>query len=689
MDFSDQLILAYLEEDNIQRAFFRIRPLLRKAGPLTPPQIAEFPDNGFLRIVPDRNEQHTFKDRMRSLGSLCVLNMLGIPQEANKIRTNKNYAPERGESNRFIIYSDAVQPIPANEFYEVVAEGSVKDAATPFVYTRVGGHIHGPVDRATGEDAQNAGQLAPDSPGLFAVTLPDETEKLFYWPSVTEPEKKPEEPQEMKEQPSAEGEPMTALEKIQQMDEKLTASINRLDAPSSMPPAPVVEIGKKLTGTPLYQPSVRRTAQQRPHNMLMETVENQRFAGRYEAPGAQVSSGADLKNIANPVDAFKAALNNVWRAPETQQQTVTAFLSMPGSREIVARHISAGRQDLTLAAMHAQLQDLEAERLMTLMQLDNLKKNAAEARDEALKEATAQQRTELDALKKETERIRAALEKLKAERDTLLDDRDKVLEKMEEMSAADDVIRLAPGKGENADVQTAVSRVAACLKAKGFEGTQEDAAALLIAYALADEQTVGLAAPTEADALDAAQAFSHALGASAAWHDWKKENVYVYAGGDAPAFLLDTVADKQEDAPYVTLLAAGFEDVSAAACGFVSLKPSGELPTALPSCPPVAAMQLKDALTGMQTELSQDAVRLLKNIRAFFEKKGRPLSIRRYAMMHRFAAIAQNLMDSGIAGALDEAVLTYALPALSEGKQEFAMLCASLPRTLERLNANA
>ena len=688
MDLSDQLVLAYLEEDNIQRAFFRIRPLLRKAGALTAQQIAEFPDDGFLRIVPDRNEQHTFKDRMRSLGNLCVLNMLHIPQEANKIRTNKNYAPERGESNRFIVYSDAVQSIPANEFYEVIAQGSEKDAATPFVYTRVGGNIHGPVDRATGEDAPNAGQLAPDSPGLIAVTLPNEIEKLFYWPNIAEPEKAAEAPEEKKEQPAQEGEQMTALEKIQQMDEKLTASTNRLDAPSSMPPALPVENVKKLTGTPLYQSAARRMPQQRPHNMLMETVESQRFAGRYEAPGAQVTNGAELKNVANPVDAFKTALNNVWRAPETQQQTVTAFLSMPGSREIVARHISAGRQDLTLAAMHAQLQDLEAERLMTLMQLDNLKKNTAEAREEAIKTATAQQHSELDALKKETERTRAALEQLKAEREKLLDDRDKVLDEMEEMSAADDVIRLAPEKGENVDAKTLVTRVADCLKAKGFVGAQEDAAALLIAYALADDQAVGIAAPTEEDALDAAQAFSYALGASAAWHDWKKENVYVYAGGDAPAFLLDTVEMKQENAPYVTLLAARYEDASAS-CGYVSLKPSGELPTAMPHCQPIQAARLKDELIAMQTELPQDAEQFLKNIRAFFEKKGQPMSIRRYAMMVRFAAIAQNLMNSGVAGALDEAVLTYALPILSEGKQEFAALCASLPRTLGRLNAHA
>ena len=96
MDFSGKIVLSFIEEDNVQRAYFRIRPLLTGEGALTKQDIDALPDDGYLRIVPDKNEQHTFKDRMRSLGYLCVLDLKNIPPETIKIRNNKNYAPARG-----------------------------------------------------------------------------------------------------------------------------------------------------------------------------------------------------------------------------------------------------------------------------------------------------------------------------------------------------------------------------------------------------------------------------------------------------------------------------------------------------------------------------------------------------------------------------------------------------------------
>ena len=146
MDFTGRIVLSYVEEDNIQRAYFRIRPLLTAEGAVPQADIDALPDEGYLRIVPDKNEQHTFKERMRELAPLCVLDLLNLPADAVKIRTNKNYAPQRGENNQFIVYSDAVQAIPQQLFYEVIsAEISDKEkishAATPLCYLRSGGRI--------------------------------------------------------------------------------------------------------------------------------------------------------------------------------------------------------------------------------------------------------------------------------------------------------------------------------------------------------------------------------------------------------------------------------------------------------------------------------------------------------------------------------------------------------------------
>ena len=73
MDFSGRILLSYLEEDNIQRAYFRVRPLLTQDGAVTQAEIDTLPDEGYLRVVPDKNEQHSFKDRMRELGMITVV----------------------------------------------------------------------------------------------------------------------------------------------------------------------------------------------------------------------------------------------------------------------------------------------------------------------------------------------------------------------------------------------------------------------------------------------------------------------------------------------------------------------------------------------------------------------------------------------------------------------------------------
>ena len=135
MDLNGQLILAYLQEDDTRRVLFRVRPLMTEHGVFPPEEVEEFGNEGFLRIAPDRLEQHTFKERMRSLGSLCLIDLLEADSGLGKVRSNKNYAPDRNEPNRYIIYSDAVTSLPEGLLYEVVSEDK-SAGALGSVYTR-------------------------------------------------------------------------------------------------------------------------------------------------------------------------------------------------------------------------------------------------------------------------------------------------------------------------------------------------------------------------------------------------------------------------------------------------------------------------------------------------------------------------------------------------------------------------
>ncbi|NLE19688.1 MAG: hypothetical protein GX623_02615 [Clostridiales bacterium] len=189
MDLSGQVVLAYLEEDDARHVLFRVRPLLTTTGGVSPEDLEAFEQDGFLRIAPDKQEQHSFKDRMRSLGTLCLINLANAPSSMGKVRPNKNYAPHRGETNRYIVYSDAVQALPEGLLYEVVS-GDKAASLTPQYYLRSGGRISGPY--ALGDEpGEGAHSLPPDCDRLFLVEMPDKSSRMFYWPQPAQPDPAP------------------------------------------------------------------------------------------------------------------------------------------------------------------------------------------------------------------------------------------------------------------------------------------------------------------------------------------------------------------------------------------------------------------------------------------------------------------------------------------------------------------
>ena len=106
------MTLAWLEEDDPSRGFFRVRPAaVISAEPEAYVHGGEYGEEGFLRVVPDKNEMSTFKLRMRTLGRLCLIDLRAHPRENDKIRQNKNYALG-ADHNPFMIYSDVIRRLP-------------------------------------------------------------------------------------------------------------------------------------------------------------------------------------------------------------------------------------------------------------------------------------------------------------------------------------------------------------------------------------------------------------------------------------------------------------------------------------------------------------------------------------------------------------------------------------------------
>ena len=182
MSIDNQLLFCYLEEDNIQQAYFRVRPLLTPEADIREEAMNQFPAEGCLRIVPDRNEQHTFKSRMRELGAYCLVDLANLPADATKIRTNKNFRPDKGEPNQFILYSDTVRSLPEHSFYEVVSApaddfaAAAEKAITPLFYLRADDVLYGPVRKTSPEKPEKSGELAGM---LFTLPCPDGAERTI------------------------------------------------------------------------------------------------------------------------------------------------------------------------------------------------------------------------------------------------------------------------------------------------------------------------------------------------------------------------------------------------------------------------------------------------------------------------------------------------------------------------------
>lgn len=446
MDVTKKVLLAYLEEDNEQKVFFRLLPLLDQDGSIREESIALWPAEGGLRIVPDRNEQFHFKDRMRTLGSFCLVDLTPFLPEANKIRTNKNFNPERGEVNQYIIYSDTIKALPEDLVYEVI-EGDPSDLsaalsqlATPQGYLKAADAIYGPLAKNATELGSPSSEL--DKARLFTQACPDGKDRTFFWPlaapaiETTETEPAVDETKAGSTVQEAEesleiGKPLAILDEsktfedhLKDIAQPLSTHANLLNTPKT-PDTVTNEPAPQLTGTPLYRSSSSKPAATRVHNPLHEVVESQWKAAKYEAPSAQLKQGASLRHVENPVDVCREALQSAWSNESAQDQVLDCILALPGmSRRIEKALLKAAGDHPLQEAVKLEMQSLEAERLALLVQLDKAKEDVIAYRENALAQITKVNKDRLTDAEKAVSDVENHLKNLKAELNALKDQRD-------------------------------------------------------------------------------------------------------------------------------------------------------------------------------------------------------------------------------------------------------------------------
>ena len=416
MSLPGKLCVGILEEDNPLRSYFRFKPLLvDDNGRYVPYEDGQrYPQEGCIRIVPDKNESYHFKARMRQIGLFCIVDLRQHPGESDKIRPNKNFRPEGEEINANIIYSDVVRAPAEATVFEILsseaAEKPLPPPHTPAVLLRESEGIS-PAKRVWKAipDADDIGYLA-DTEEICAL----EDMQVFDLPGFRD------------ETVSFAIRPAKGLDRVSDLPvhaaqspapaprtaEKVPAPADRPEPPA---PEPAPTAGEKpwihrddSMLPPPVSAHLSRSEQlmaaqaglnPRRGRSLQELIDEKWQRSRLNQLGQPVQPIATGAPVENPVEAAMNAVREVWRQPQLRGPLMESL----GALGELRQSLEVRRETSRHSAIAAELEALEAQKLQLMGELDHLKAGTAEIRqrlkqeiqrDEAQALAEAVRRTE-------------------------------------------------------------------------------------------------------------------------------------------------------------------------------------------------------------------------------------------------------------------------------------------------------
>lgn len=430
-----KLTIGFLQEDNPQKFYFRVRPLVIQDGEgyrRAENVKEEFQDDGYIRIVPDKNELSHFKTRMRELGRYCLLDLRSHPGENDKIRPNKNHAADNGDRNAFIMYSDVVfstNPATLAEVVEVEGapgERLIARPGTPYVALAQKGRLVGlfrwelqemgarllseqavPVEQPLDALADRlfevqigegeARRLLVDL-GRFGVTAErlapvEASEELSPTPPPAAPERPPVRTERVEaERPREHRETPEARPWLQQTPFVLPRGMKAQEA------------DEQCGFNPRRGPSIK------------EVLDDMWKRSRVDQLGHPVPGDAQSVPAANPLEQATEAVRAVWELPEARASLVESLLKLGDMDKMLGLNGQENAVQARSARMaEEKLAQLEAERLQLIGEIDHLKKNRLETRQELLREVEETRKSELNELTTRLEATRAAQQSAQAE----------------------------------------------------------------------------------------------------------------------------------------------------------------------------------------------------------------------------------------------------------------------------------
>ncbi len=510
------ITLSLLDEDNSQRMIFRIFPLCTKDGLIFGNRKQSYPDFGSLRIIPDKREQSSFKERMREMGSLCCVQLSSDGKELTKVRQNRNYDPNQGECNQYAIYSDVICGFEPSSVFEVFQENQpISSALTENVLLQRGKVLYGPIQKDAAVDWDELKPFGNEQFLLHTVEDSDGNQRSFYWnpeaivtwrqrkreqkrsntlkqdkPAVLEPaaplpvqEPIPQPAPEIKAEVASDSIPigtkleildddLTTIEQISELNKPVSVSANRLvDTP-----VPVVndqpKEAPKFHGTPISESPKNGKPSHNGHGVVHGVVEKQINQKQQQSDAAR----SDRRMVENPIENLRIALQHAWSIPSLHQQ---ALGILGDNQELIDSMMASkfmDRQTQTAySAAKAELDEIEGERIALLVELDKVKNNYQQIKEKMYTELAKQKQKELETLSSRLEELtaqqKAAEETLSQLGDSIQTGTLKLLKAkaaMDIQSNGADLI-LSPTMGVSVETYEIVETVWNTMSAMGFK----------------------------------------------------------------------------------------------------------------------------------------------------------------------------------------------------------------------------
>ncbi len=553
--------LSILEEDNTQRVIFRIIPLCTKEGFIFQNRKASYPDLGSLRIIPDKREQSSFKERMREMGNICCVQLYSEGKELTKVRQNRNYDPNQGEDNQYAIYSDVICGFAKEAVFEVFQENQDPAMAlTEHVLFQRGMVLYGPVRRDQEVQWETLKPFGNEEYLLHTVEAVDGSKHTYYWnpgaiitwrqrkkamkrggetPRQTEeaflaepsdlpnnalsPEPAAKIPETLSQKITSKTTEIypfePAVEEIPETDEMIPIGIklaildetlsneehisglnkpvsdlaNRLENSTKTAATQETAYTAFFRGTPIAEaPKNGRYGKQKDSSMY-DVVENQ----LKEKKSNQTVEKQDHRHVTNPLEKLKSAMHEAWLIPGLQQDMVRILGENKELMKAIVQSSPMERQArIAYSAAKAQMDEMEAERLSLLVELDKVKANYQHTKEKMLSEMSKQKQ---DLIAKMEEHLTALREEKTALEEMIASMGNQLQEKTIDFIANNEKVLLAvkgsdfilsPTVGYSFDTFEIVEYIRTEMNALGFMCNQDVITEFLICFSLFDEIAV-------------------------------------------------------------------------------------------------------------------------------------------------------------------------------------------------------